>query len=99
MTSQNPGPREAAVALVALGPERAATILRSLGEQEARRLAAEVAALGPVEPAEVRATLAQLSTGLKSPALLPAPGPRMAKDLLVRALGPEVGGAMGEGLD
>jgi flagellar motor switch protein FliG len=99
MTSHTPGPREAAVALVALGPERAATILRSLGEQEARRLAAEVAALGPVEPAEVRSTLAQLATGLKTPGLLPAPGPRMAKDLLVRALGPEVGGAMGEGLD
>jgi flagellar motor switch protein FliG len=94
-----PGPREAAVALVALGPERAATILRSLGEPQARRLAAEVAALGPVDPNEVRTSLTTLVRSLGSPQVLPAPGPRMARDLLVRALGPEAGAAASEGLD
>lgn len=95
----SPGPREAAVALVALGPERAATILRSLGERQARALAAEVAALGPVHPNEVRAILGELVRGLNSPSILPAPGKRLAKELLVRALGQEVGTAMGEELD
>ena len=94
-----PGPREAAVVLAALGPERAAAILRGLGEQQARRLAAEVAALGPVDPNEVRAMLGEVVRSLRSPSILPAPGKRMAKDMLVRALGPEVGHAMGDELD
>jgi len=94
-----PGPREAAVALVALGPERAAAVLRSMGEEPARRLAAEVAALGPVQPQEVEAILGQLLKGVRSPSILPAPGKRLAKDLLVRALGSEVGSAMGQELD
>jgi flagellar motor switch protein FliG len=85
--------------LVALGPERAATILRSLGEKQARRLAAEVAALGPVNSNEVRSTLAELVNHLNSPTMLPAPGKRLAKDLLVRALGSEVGTVMGDELD
>jgi len=93
------GPREAAVALVALGPDRAAAVLRSLGEEQARRLAAEVATLGPVHPQEVQAVLAQLLKGLRSPGVLPAPGKRLAKDLLVRALGSELGQAMGQELD
>lgn len=100
MTTQTvPGPREAAVMLVALGPERAATVLRGLGEDQARRLAAEVAALGPVHPDEVRASLTQLMRHLHQPTMLPAPGKRMAKDLLVRALGPEVGGTLADELD
>jgi flagellar motor switch protein FliG len=85
--------------LVALGPDRAATILRQLGEKQARRLAAEVAALGPVNSNEVRSTLAELVTHLNSPTMLPAPGKRLAKDLLVRALGNEVGTVMGDELD
>ncbi len=94
-----PGPREAAVVLVALGPERAAAILRGLGEDQARLLAAEVAALGPVDPAEVRTRLAEVVRGLRSPSMLPAPGKRLAKDLLVRALGSDLGNALGDELD
>jgi flagellar motor switch protein FliG len=94
-----PGPREAAVVLVALGPERAAAILRSLGPQQARVLAAQVAALGPVAPNEVRASLTQLARNLQSPSVLPAPGKKLAKDLLVRALGPDVGTALADELD
>jgi flagellar motor switch protein FliG len=94
-----PGPRQAAVALVALGPERAAEIMRGLGEKQARALANEVAALGPVHPHEVRAILGELFQGLRTPGILPAPGKQMAKDLLLRALGPDVGQAMGDELD
>jgi flagellar motor switch protein FliG len=98
-SSTVPGPREAAVVLVALGPERAAAVLRGLGEQQARQLAAEVAALGPVDPAEVRTRLAEVVRGLQSPSQLPAPGKRLAKELLVRALGHDVGTTLGEELD
>ncbi len=83
--------RKAAVALVALGPDRAAAVLRGLEEHEVKALALEVANLGPVTPDEVRATMSELARGLSSPAVLPAPGKRFAKDLLVRALGAERG--------
>ncbi len=93
------GRRKAAVALVALGPERAAVLLRGLEEDEVTALAKEIAELGPVSPDEVRATLAELGTGLRTVATLPAPGRRYAKDLLVQALGPERGRAAGDALD
>lgn len=100
MTAQTvPGPREAAMMLVALGPERAAAVMRGLSEKHVRLLAAEVAALGPVAPAEVRQSLDELIRHLDSPTMLPAPGKRMAKDLLVRTLGQDVGTAIGEELD
>ncbi|MCW2776593.1 MAG: flagellar motor switch protein FliG [Frankiales bacterium] len=83
--------RKAAVALVALGPDRAAAVLRGLEESEVKALATEVMNLGPVTPDEVRSTMAELARGLGNPTVLPAPGKRFAKDLLVRALGPERG--------
>lgn len=85
------GRRKAAVALVALGPERGAAVLRGLDEDEVRMLAAEVARLGPVSPDEVRSTLSELVRGLDGIDVLPAPGKRFAQDLLLRALGPERG--------
>jgi flagellar motor switch protein FliG len=85
------GRRKAAIALVALGAERAATLLRDLSEGEVRELAEEVAALGPVAPDEVRATLRELQVGLTDVQQLPPPGARFARDLLVRALGQERG--------
>lgn len=98
-TNSSASRRKAAIALVALGPERAAVILRGLGEQEVRSLASEVAYLGPVSPDEVRATISELVQGLGEPDLLPAPGKRFAKDLLVRALGQERGSVLGAELD
>lgn len=99
LTSTASGRRRAAVALVALGPDRAAVVLAGLGEQEVKVLAAEVAALGPVSPDEVRSTISELVRGLGDVGMLPAPGKRFAKDLLVRALGPERGAVAGAELD
>lgn len=99
VTTTSVGRRKAAIALVALGPERAATILRGLGEEEVKALAREVSTLGPVSPDEVRTTIHELVRGLGEPDLLPAPGKRFAKDLLVRALGQERGAVLGEELD
>ncbi len=49
------GRRKAAVALVALGPERASALLKGLDEAEVTELAREIADLGPVTADEVRA--------------------------------------------
>jgi flagellar motor switch protein FliG len=98
-TTTSAGRRKAAIALVALGPERASAILKGLGEEEVQALAREVSILGPVSPDEVRSTIGELVRGLGEPNLLPAPGKRFAKDLLVRALGQERGGLLGEELD
>jgi flagellar motor switch protein FliG len=98
-TNTSASRRKAAIALVALGPDRAATILRGLGEDEVKLLAGEVASLGPVSPDEVRSTINELVKGLGEPNLLPAPGKRFAKDLLVRALGQERGSVLGDELD
>jgi flagellar motor switch protein FliG len=83
------GRRRAAVALVALGRERAAEILRGLEVEEVRELASAVAELGPVTPDEVRLALGQLSDGLATvaPQPLKAPGAQYAQDLVVLALG------------
>ncbi len=98
-TATHAGRRKAAVALVALGPERAATILRGLGDHQVALLAEEIANLGPVSPEEVRATMTELAKGMGEPNMLPAPGKKFAKDLLVRALGAERGTAAGQQLD
>src|SRR6195952_1643097 len=85
------GRRKAAIALVALGAERAAVLLRDLNESEVHAIAAEVTALGPVSPDEVRATLRELHGELADVQTLPPPGSRFARDLLVRTLGAEHG--------
>lgn len=85
------GRRKAAIALVALGAERAAALLKDLDGHEVKAIAAEVAALGPVSPDEVRATLRELHGGLTQVSTLPPPGARFARDLLVRTLGEEQG--------
>ena len=99
VTATHAGRRKAAVALVALGPERAATILRSLGDYQVGLLAEAIANLGPVSPDEVRETMTELAKGMGEPNMLPAPGKKFAKDLLVRALGAERGAAAGQQLD
>lgn len=98
-TASHAGRRKAAVALVALGPERAAVILKGLGENEVALLAEEIANLGPVSPDEVRETMSELARGMGEPNMLPAPGKKYAKDLLVRALGADRGATAAEHLD
>lgn len=87
------GRRKAAVALVALGQERAATVLASLPEEDVKALAAEIAVLGDVTRDELVATLEELNRGITGTTQLPPPGKRFAHDLLVRALGPDRGAA------
>ncbi|HWC36536.1 MAG TPA: FliG C-terminal domain-containing protein [Mycobacteriales bacterium] len=79
--------RKAAVALVALGEERATAVLRGLDRATVRELVAEIARLGPVRADEVRTALDELSASLGSDAHLPAPSPKFAENLLRGALG------------
>jgi len=83
--------RRAAVAIVALGPERSQPILQGLSETQVRSLAQEISQLGPVSPQEVRETLAELAQGLGGIGMLPAPGKKYARELLVSALGVDRG--------
>ena len=83
--------RRAAVAIVALGPERAQAVLQNLSETQVRMLASEIASLGPVSPQEVRDTMGALAQGLGGIGMLPAPGKKYARDLLVAALGVDRG--------
>ena len=99
MTAVRSDRRSAAIALVAMGPDRAAAVLRTLEEHEVTALVTEISTLGSVQPDEVVSTMNRLSRELTAPAALPAPGKRFAKDLLVRALGPERGNALGAELD
>lgn len=93
------GRRKAAVALVALGAERAAALLKAMHESEVRTIVAEVSVLGPVTPDEVGAALAELNSGLTAVTTLPAPGTKFARDLLIRTLGAERGEAMAAELE
>lgn len=83
--------RRAAIAVVALGPERAHAVMRNLTEEQVRTLATEIAGLGPVNPQEVRETLSELAQGLGGIGMLPAPGKEYARELLVAALGVDRG--------
>ena len=83
--------RRAAIVVVALGPDRAQTIMSVLTESQVRRLALEISELGPISPDEVRTTLAELAESLGGSGMLPAPGKAYARDLLVAALGVDRG--------
>ena len=88
-----PARRRAALALVALGADRAASVLSALTETEVRALAKEVAKLGAVDANEVRDVLGELTAQLAQPVTLPAPGVSFARGMLVAALGPDRGEA------
>lgn len=85
------GLRKAAIAIVALGQDRARAIMAGLSEPHVRLLAGAIAELGPVEPDEVRSTLLELAERIGGVNALPAPGKKYAKDLLVAALGADRG--------
>jgi len=83
--------RRAAIAIVALGHDRAQRILSALSETHVRLLAAEIASMGPVTADDIRAVFGELAKGLGGLNTLPAPGKKYARDLLVNALGVDRG--------
>ena len=81
--------KKAATVLVALGPQRAAQLLRDFPEEELQALAAEVAEIGQMAPEAVASTLQELSYEIIGRKLAAEGGVAYATDLLERVLGPE----------
>ena len=80
----------AALALVALGPERAGKILRRLPQDEAIALSEEVARIGSIDANTARDILAELAGSMRKSTSVASGGPDYAQDILTRAFGAEV---------
>lgn len=81
--------QKAAAVLVALGPERAASLLRNLDEVDVSSLAAEVAALGALPAHETTLVLQDVAQEIVGRRMIATGGPAYARDLLARVLGEE----------
>jgi flagellar motor switch protein FliG len=82
--------QRAALALVALGPERAARMLQRLPQDEAIILSDEVARIGSIDANTARDVLAELAGSLKKSTTVASGGPDYAQEILSRAFGEEV---------
>lgn len=81
--------QKAAAVLVALGPERASSLLRTLDEADVSKLAAEVAALGALPAQDQSLLLQDVAQEIVGRRMIATGGPAYAKDLLARVLGEE----------
>lgn len=91
--------RKAATMLVALGPERATEILRTLDEEQARQLLAEVATIGAVTPEEAAQVLKEAAEQIVQRRQVKEGGLGYARELAARALGIERAEEMADDLD
>jgi flagellar motor switch protein FliG len=87
MTTTAPSRRKAALALVALGPERAAEVLKTFPEGEVVELAAEMANIGALNANDARQVLQEVATSLQDDNRVAAGGPAFAQTVLDRAFG------------
>lgn len=81
--------RKAATLLVALGPERAASVLRGFDDAEVSGLMAEVAGMGALPREDAAAVLREMAEEVVGSRVAATGGPRYASELLTKALGPE----------
>jgi flagellar motor switch protein FliG len=84
-----PGPRKAAVLLVALGAERAAQVFRHLREDEIETVAIEMAKLTHVEPTASSSVFEEFALTIQAREQSSAGGVDYARDVLAQALGSE----------
>lgn len=82
-----PQPSRAALALVALGPEQAAEVLRHLPEEQAELLSAEIATIGTVDEAMLDAVCGDLASAAEA-GPVPEGGLDFSRELLERVVGP-----------
>jgi flagellar motor switch protein FliG len=82
-----PGPRKAAVLLVALGTERAAEVFRHLRDEEIETVAVEMARLTHVEPTASAAVFEEFAVTIQAREQVAAGGFDYARDVLAQALG------------
>lgn len=81
-------PSRAAIALVALGAEQAAEVLRHMPEEQAERLSAELATLGAIDEAMLDAVCNDLASATTGDPL-PEGGVGFTRDVLGRVVGPQ----------
>lgn len=89
MASKLSGKRKAAILLVTMGPERAAKVLKNLEDSEVESLTIEIANLGKVSNEERKAVLEEFQSLTKAREMIISGGIEYAKEMLIKAFGPE----------
>lgn len=89
MAGKLTGRRKAAILLVTMGPEKAAKVLKGLDDSEVEALTIEIANLGKVSNDERRAVLEEFQSLTKAREMIISGGIDYAKDMLIKAFGPE----------
>ena len=83
------GARKAAILMAALGPERAAGVLRQLGEQEIESVSLELAKLSAIAAETTESVLGELATLVDGAGASAHGGVELARAVVERALDPE----------
>lgn len=83
------GRRKAAVLLVMLGPEKAASVLKHLDESDVEQLTIEIANIGKVTDEEKRQVLSEFQEIARAREMITQGGIEYAKEVLQKAFGPE----------
>jgi flagellar motor switch protein FliG len=91
--------RKVASVLVALGPERAAKLLKGLPPELVESLAKETAAIEQLSPNEVRSVLTEFAQELVARRLMAEGGLHYTLDLLTRTLGAERAAQLADRID
>jgi flagellar motor switch protein FliG len=87
-TTTTPDARNrAALALIALGPERASRVLRSMPEEVALELAREISRMGPLDAATARGVLVEVATEMQRESAVMRGGMDYSRELVSRAFG------------
>lgn len=89
MAGKLTGRRKAAILLVTMGPERAAKVLKNLEDSEVEALTIEIANLGKVTNEERKAVLEEFQSLTKAREMIISGGIEYAKEMLIKAFGPE----------
>jgi len=89
MAGKLTGRRKAAILLVTMGPEKAARVLKGLDDSEVEALTIEIANLGKVSNDERKAVLEEFQSLTKAREMIISGGIDYAKDMLIKAFGPE----------
>jgi flagellar motor switch protein FliG len=89
MAGKLTGRRKAAILLVTMGPEKAASVLKNLEESEVEMLTIEIANLGKVTNEERKAVLEEFQNLTKAREMIISGGIEYAKEMLIKAFGPE----------
>jgi flagellar motor switch protein FliG len=87
MTTIAPSRRKAALALVAMGPERAAEVLKTFPESAVIELSAEMAQIGAVNVDDARQVLQEVAESLQEDRRVAEGGPAFTQAVLDKAFG------------